>query len=573
MKGWVYVITNKAMPGLVKVGFSMKDTEIRASELNHTGTPHPYVVEYDVLVESPRDIEQSIHKCLQAKKEGKEWFRCTPEEAVAEIRAFVRGGALLENYKRVDRYRAEVVRHQKIFETVKSETQMAKELAYNKSLMAEDYAKQAVDSAQKAKDSAKRANSSAQKSASSAERGVIASKKWFRSEFHEHPSFWNKKARGVDWLGQDGYGVAIYRDGRRYEGEWKNNNCNGYGIQTWPSSNRYEGEFQDGYLHGYGVMTWPSGNRYEGEFQNGNRSGYGVYTWSIGNHYEGEWRNGKIDGLGMRFYLDGIQYKGCWSDDYRAGYGVQTWPDGRKYQGYWLNDKMESNGVFTWPDGNHYEGEFLDDNRSGYGAFTWPNGNHYEGKFQNGNRSGYGAFTWPDGNHYEGEFLDDNRSGYGVYTWPNGNRYAGEWRGGNQHGDGAEFVPDGSIIKSGFWQDGKLIDESNRLIERAKSDTLHQRELIKKDEELKTKPSSYLRLTPSHSLQWEESLQKYVILYPEGTVELNQSGAEILKLCDGFHNLEQIVSQLELSFATTDLFKDIDVFLETAIKNGWVQCV
>ncbi len=70
MKGWVYVISNKAMPGLIKVGFSMKDTEIRANELNHTGTPHPYVVEYDVLVESPRDVEQNIHKKLHAKQEG-----------------------------------------------------------------------------------------------------------------------------------------------------------------------------------------------------------------------------------------------------------------------------------------------------------------------------------------------------------------------------------------------------------------------------------------------------------------------------------------------------------------------
>ena len=85
MKGWVYVITNKAMPGLVKVGFSMKDTEIRASELNHTGTPHPYVVEYDVLVENPHNVEQSIHRKLHAKQEGKEWFHCTPEEAVGTL--------------------------------------------------------------------------------------------------------------------------------------------------------------------------------------------------------------------------------------------------------------------------------------------------------------------------------------------------------------------------------------------------------------------------------------------------------------------------------------------------------
>jgi hypothetical protein len=47
MKGWVYVITNLAMPGLVKVGYSRKDPELRAAELNSTGTPHPFVVEYE----------------------------------------------------------------------------------------------------------------------------------------------------------------------------------------------------------------------------------------------------------------------------------------------------------------------------------------------------------------------------------------------------------------------------------------------------------------------------------------------------------------------------------------------
>jgi len=38
MKGWVYVITNKAMPSLVKVGFLTKDPGLRAKELGNTGT-------------------------------------------------------------------------------------------------------------------------------------------------------------------------------------------------------------------------------------------------------------------------------------------------------------------------------------------------------------------------------------------------------------------------------------------------------------------------------------------------------------------------------------------------------
>lgn len=77
--------------------------------------------------------------------------------------------------------------------------------------------------------------------------------------------------------------------------------------------------------------------------------------------------------------------------------------------------------------------------------------------------------------------------------------------------------------------------------------------------------------SPLHRLQWEDAQQKYVILYPEGMVELNQSSAEILKCCDGTRNLGQIVSELEQTFATTGLTNDITAFLEIALNNGWIQ--
>ena len=80
-----------------------------------------------------------------------------------------------------------------------------------------------------------------------------------------------------------------------------------------------------------------------------------------------------------------------------------------------------------------------------------------------------------------------------------------------------------------------------------------------------------LTFSPLHRLQWEEAQQKYVILYPEGLVELNQSSAEILKLCDGTRTLSEIVSTLEAQFATTGLTHDITAFLEVAVNNGWIN--
>ncbi len=84
-------------------------------------------------------------------------------------------------------------------------------------------------------------------------------------------------------------------------------------------------------------------------------------------------------------------------------------------------------------------------------------------------------------------------------------------------------------------------------------------------------PDQIIRFSPMHRLQWEEAQQKDVILYPEGMVELNQSSAEILKLCDGTRNLAQIVSDLEEKFTTSGLTNDIIAFLEVALQNGWIQ--
>lgn len=84
-------------------------------------------------------------------------------------------------------------------------------------------------------------------------------------------------------------------------------------------------------------------------------------------------------------------------------------------------------------------------------------------------------------------------------------------------------------------------------------------------------PDQTIKFSPMHRLQWEEAQQKDIILYPEGMVELNQSSAEILKLCDGTRKLDQIVSDLEQKFATTGLVNDITAFLEVALKNGWIQ--
>lgn len=86
VRGWVYVLASKGSPALVKVGYSTKDPALRAAELDGTGVPYPYVVEYDALVENPRDIEQAAHRLLWESHANKEFFETDVMTAVQAIR-------------------------------------------------------------------------------------------------------------------------------------------------------------------------------------------------------------------------------------------------------------------------------------------------------------------------------------------------------------------------------------------------------------------------------------------------------------------------------------------------------
>lgn len=79
--------------------------------------------------------------------------------------------------------------------------------------------------------------------------------------------------------------------------------------------------------------------------------------------------------------------------------------------------------------------------------------------------------------------------------------------------------------------------------------------------------------SPLHRLQWEEAQQKYVILYPEGMVELNVPAAEILKLCDGSRDLDAIVAELEQKFETRGIKNDVAGLLHSALENGWIRAI
>ena len=87
--GWVYVLTNEAMSGLVKVGQTYKTPEIRAQELSsETGVAAQYVVVYKAFVPNYEQVEKIVHNKLKSagKHYNKEFFKCETFEAIRHIR-------------------------------------------------------------------------------------------------------------------------------------------------------------------------------------------------------------------------------------------------------------------------------------------------------------------------------------------------------------------------------------------------------------------------------------------------------------------------------------------------------
>lgn len=71
-------------------------------------------------------------------------------------------------------------------------------------------------------------------------------------------------------------------------------------------------------------------------------------------------------------------------------------------------------------------------------------------------------------------------------------------------------------------------------------------------------------------LQWEESQQANVLLYPEGMVQLNASAAEILKRCDGEHTIDELISEIEAVFNESNLRDPIEGMLRAAFDKDWI---
>lgn len=79
------------------------------------------------------------------------------------------------------------------------------------------------------------------------------------------------------------------------------------------------------------------------------------------------------------------------------------------------------------------------------------------------------------------------------------------------------------------------------------------------------------RLAAGYRFQWEEAQQNHVLLYPEGMVQLSDTAAAVLSLCDGKRTVEIVVFELEEDYEIDGLGEDVTQFLDEAEAQGWIR--
>ena len=82
--GYVYLLSNPSMPGLVKIGCTDRSPDERISELSSlTGIPTPFRLEYSVCLRDHVEAERDIHQTLVTHRVSgsREFFTVSVEVA------------------------------------------------------------------------------------------------------------------------------------------------------------------------------------------------------------------------------------------------------------------------------------------------------------------------------------------------------------------------------------------------------------------------------------------------------------------------------------------------------------
>ena len=80
--GIVYVLTNPAMPGIVKIGMTQSNLGSRLSQLYSTGVPVPFECAKAVTVADAVGVERALHQAFERLNPNREFFEVEPERVI-----------------------------------------------------------------------------------------------------------------------------------------------------------------------------------------------------------------------------------------------------------------------------------------------------------------------------------------------------------------------------------------------------------------------------------------------------------------------------------------------------------
>ncbi|MEW8146619.1 MAG: GIY-YIG nuclease family protein [Candidatus Thiodiazotropha endolucinida] len=82
--GYVYILINESMPGLIKIGKTKRDSRSRARELFKTGVPAPFQVAFEVFCDDHEEVEKEVHDELEDFRvnSSREFFKYPIDKAI-----------------------------------------------------------------------------------------------------------------------------------------------------------------------------------------------------------------------------------------------------------------------------------------------------------------------------------------------------------------------------------------------------------------------------------------------------------------------------------------------------------
>lgn len=138
MEHGVYVLVNDSMPGLVKIGMTLRSISERLAELNNTSVPVKFEVAKFYICDEPPVIELKIHEFFKNSRlnDNREFFRETPDN----IERFVRTlGSISSGQKYADIKRAKKAKYEEMFAQYWRLRAKGERQSYEKNIWGERY--------------------------------------------------------------------------------------------------------------------------------------------------------------------------------------------------------------------------------------------------------------------------------------------------------------------------------------------------------------------------------------------------------------------------------------------------